>query len=76
MPFWPSLSKTGKQFVKIISDEDLSWSEEMGTDKRPIQATNHLILICQCHYVGDLRRNSTPNNPNSKHDFGGCFYLS
>jgi hypothetical protein len=48
----------------------------MGTDRRPILATNHLLLICQCHYVGDLSRNSTPTNPNSKHDFGGCFCLS
>jgi hypothetical protein len=48
----------------------------MGTDRRPILATNHLLHICQCHYVGDLRRNSTPTNTNSKHDFGGCFYLS
>jgi len=45
------------------NDEDLSWSEEMGNNKRPILATNHLLLKCQCHYVGDLRRNSTPNNP-------------
>jgi len=58
------------------NDEDLIWSEETGTDKRPILATNHLLLICQCHYVGHLRRNSKSKNPNSKHDFGGCFYLS
>jgi hypothetical protein len=40
----------------------------MGTGRRPILATNHLLLICQCHYVRDLRRNSTPTNTNSKHD--------
>jgi len=34
----------------------------METDKRPILATNHLLLICQCHYVGDLRMNSAPRN--------------
>ncbi len=33
------------------NDEDLSWLKEMGTDKCPILATNHMSSICQCQVM-------------------------
>ncbi len=33
------------------NDENLSWSEQMGTDKCPLLATNHMSLIYQCQVM-------------------------